>query len=120
MTQPDQLKLQKLKTTLRAVIALADKATAGPWISRSNHKPYKVVWMDRPNNYSTLEIAPRDADFIAASRQLLPATAKALLEDIEFFEEQTRELAILFPGRESKAGDRLTSILSTFPDEDLI
>ena len=76
-------KLDNILAQCRAVLALADKATPGPWKAKTNHPPYKIVWIKKSENYSTLELEPIDADFIATSRTLTPRLASATITAIE-------------------------------------
>ena len=66
-----------------AALALADKATPGPWPNKDNHKPYQVVWINRAEGYCTLELLAQDAAFIAASRNGWPASLRCLKTAID-------------------------------------
>lgn len=112
MTPYDATKLTNLKAALRRVIET--KATDAPWIydgTSLSIPPFRLMLR------KDVGINPEDAAFIALSRQLLPAAAHGLIVAIDFLEEQDAELLRMYPGTESKAGDRLHSILAAFPDE---
>jgi len=78
---------QQIEQAITDRLALCDAARKGPWASRLNHKPYKVVWISEKDNYCTLELEAADADFIAAARTGYPAMLKALLETAKTWEE---------------------------------
>lgn len=75
----------------KRVIELSEKATEGPWRSKLNHKPYRVVEIDRKEYYTTLELKPADADLIATYRTAAPELAKAYLQAIQAIQSAPHE-----------------------------
>jgi hypothetical protein len=70
------------KTDTAKLRELLAKASKRPWKSKVNHAPYKCVFINEREHYSTLELKPEDADLIAAAINALPALLDAL-EDAE-------------------------------------
>lgn len=71
---------EQLLSYLSDTEARANAATRGPWKSVLNHSPYKIVWINKKDMYSTLELQPNDADFIALARTDIPRLTAALRE----------------------------------------
>lgn len=97
---------------LHALVAKSlEGVTAGPWPSELNHPPYKVVWIDKKEQYCTLELKPEDAAFIAQSRDLVPELDRRLSD-----EESRRKLA---EARLRIATETLRAVRSglCYPDE---
>ena len=60
-------KLNAIADKCRALLMLAKKRTKiVKWIPKRNHERYKIVWIDKATGYSTCDLLPPDADFIAA------------------------------------------------------
>lgn len=71
-------KLRELMPAVERILELDAKATQGRWKSKLNHAPYKCVFINEREHYSTLELKPEDADLIAEYRTLAPKLARAL------------------------------------------
>lgn len=99
MSSEQLAKLAAIEAALKDSLELAEKATRGPWKSKRNHPPYKCVWIDKAEFYSTLELKAEDADFIAHARTMLPAAAKALLVAIEALKAILPELRCRYVGK---------------------
>lgn len=75
----ERKKIENLKQKIRELDAAATKK---PWSAEKNHGNYKVVWINKREMYSTLELLPADADFISFARTALP-TLLAYCEELE-------------------------------------
>lgn len=64
-----------MKEMTERVMELDGLATPEPWRSKLNNPPYKCVWLDPEDNYTTLELKPEDADLIAYYRTAAPLLA---------------------------------------------
>lgn len=75
---------------LAAIKRRAEAATPGPWRDRpSVHgNRFRYVLIDKAEEYSTLELQPNDARFIAHAREDIPA----LLDALSAAEAKVREL----------------------------
>jgi hypothetical protein len=75
--------LSAIVAECRRLLALSAKRTPGQWKSKLNHKPYKVVWINRDESYSTADLSPEDADYIAACAGRAEAGWRATIAAIE-------------------------------------
>ena len=101
--------IDQIKQELRDIIELSDKATPGEWIvSKKGDSPLKfpgISTVDEEQDIVECHYAYEgggvnglnNASFIAASRNLTPKMARALLTIIEDLEERSKKQAFL-PG----------------------
>lgn len=111
-----QPRLNRIKAALREAIALSEKLPVGPWY----YNPYRAcIGQQDPSQKAAIRDGDKAGHLFAHARTLLPATAKALLDDIEAFEE----LACLGNGETwgNSTGNRiaqrrLTEIANSWPE----
>ena len=82
--------IDQIKQELRDIIELSDKATPGEWTSREKFKhSFELleprVWLGASSSLPTGQ-QEHNASFIAASRNLTPKMARALLTTIDAIE----------------------------------
>ena len=87
--------IDQIKAELRDIIELSDKATPAPWEKSSNLSTHLVskhsknhgnLVCDCPDSTPDLSQHQSDSSFIAASRNLTPKMARALLTTIDAIE----------------------------------
>jgi hypothetical protein len=88
--------IEDIKTELREIIELSDKATPAPWSIYDNGGVYpypgiesgrnSIVVIGDENDDAGVRTGVQDATLIATSRNLTPKMAKALLGVIEWLE----------------------------------
>ena len=83
-----------IKDWLARKTELAQKAYKGPWTSKKSiHHggDYRFVEIDDKENYTTLELFPQDANFIADSRTTTPLALEIARLAVECLEEAHAE-----------------------------
>lgn len=102
--------IDQIKQELRDIIELSDKATPGEWTSREKFKhSFELleprVWLGASSSLPTGQ-QEHNASFIAASRNLTPKMARALLATIDRLEV----IHACLPDGDDSAWDALETI----------
>ena len=96
--------IDQIKAELRDIIELSDKATPVPWEKSSNLSTHLVskhsknhgnLVCDCPDSTPDLSQHQSDSSFIAASRNLTPKMARALLTNIDWLEKDLAHDALI-------------------------
>jgi len=82
--------IEDIKTKLREIIELSNKATPGEWTSKERFRhSFEIgapcIWLGESTSLPTGQ-QKHNASFVATSRNLTPKMAKALLGVIEWLE----------------------------------
>lgn len=91
MNEPNMKTINQIKQELRDIIELSDKATLGPWEvdSANGVMASGIGWIPVCYPFGDKDTEKKDASFIAASRNLTPKMARALLGTLEILEHMT-------------------------------
>jgi len=105
--------IEDIKTELREIIELSDKATPGPWDNENGPYVYAHIPGGRPNGEYIMQVCcgngagkplgremnKLNAHLIAASRNLTPKMVKSLLGVIERLESEAAAVEIAMHGQ---------------------
>jgi len=90
--------IEDIKTELREIIELSDKATPAPWITPCGHLVGEDVTIAHFIKDDDWEVEQRaNKQLVKASRNLTPKMAKALLSVIEYVEGDCEAFADTCP-----------------------
>jgi hypothetical protein len=88
--------IEDIKTELREIIELSDKATPAPWITPCGHLVGEDVTISHFVKDDDWEVEQRaNKQLVKASRNLTPKMAKALLTNIEWLENDQAQDAFI-------------------------